>query len=82
MIVGLTLLLLGVGIFTCGMEGASRPGDRLPVGQWVRTTAGWERTDSWRLAPRKQPQLHPLVVATCQGLVSILALAAFRRGEG
>jgi hypothetical protein len=82
MIVGLSLLLLGLGIFACGLEGAGRPSGVRPVGQWVRTTAGWERTDRWRLAPRKQPQLHPLVVAAGQGLASVLALAAFRRQQG
>jgi hypothetical protein len=81
MIVGITMLLLGLGMFACGLEGAGRPGGQMPVGQWVRTAAGWERTDSWRLSPVRQSQLHPLVVAAGEGLVSVLALAAFRRDE-
>ncbi len=86
LILGITLLLLGVGTLSCRVEAPARSGPIIPsVGQWVRTVDGWERTDMWNVAAVEAPRLHPLVVAVGQGLVSILGLAAFRqdvrRGE-
>jgi hypothetical protein len=48
---------------------------------WVRTVDGWERLDSWHECKVAPPQLHPLVVAAGQGLVSLLGLAACPRGR-
>lgn len=46
---------------------------------WVRTVDGWERTDCWHIAPSAPPLVHPIVVATGQGLLSVFALVAFQR---
>jgi hypothetical protein len=81
LILGITLLLLGVGLLSCNVEGTanSEPTSPPAVRQWVRTTNGWERASSWHAAKAPRPRLHPLVVAAGQGLVSVLGLVAFRR---
>ena len=77
LILGITLLLLGLGTLSCQV--ADSVGDG-PVAtsarQWVRTANGWERTDLWQAADLYTPRLHPLVMAAGQGLVSVLGLAA------
>lgn len=82
LIVGISLILLGLGTLSCQLEDA--PPARPEIGQleWVRTASGWERPASWCVAPpAHRPQLHPLVVALGQGLASIWALAAFGKSE-
>jgi len=82
LILGITLLLLGLGSLLCSVDGTvGNSVAHAPVGQWVRTTYGWERTNTWQAMGSYQPELHPLVVAAGQGLVSILALVAFRRED-
>ena len=83
LILGITLLLLGVGLLSCNVEGTANSGPTSPpaVRQWVRTTNGWERASAWHAAKAPRPRLHPLVVAAGQGLVSVLGLVAFRRDE-
>ena len=82
LIVGISLILLGIGSLSCRMEGtpnkAPRPTDAL---EWVRTADGWQRPGALFSAPAHRPQLHPIVVAAGQGLASILALVAFSRDE-
>jgi hypothetical protein len=79
LIVGISLLLLGVGTLSCRMESARSSADRSPPPlEWVRTADGWERPIIWSTPTAGAPQLHPFVVALGQGLFSILALAAFR----
>jgi hypothetical protein len=80
LIVGITLLLLGVGSLSCRVEGTTNSKLRTTV-PWVRTVDGWERPNLWYASPARPPQLHPLVVAAGQTLASLLALAAFRRDE-
>jgi hypothetical protein len=78
-IIGISLLLLGVGLFACQVEGFS---DRSSAGistPWVRTVDGWERPGSWTAAGIGPPAVHPLVVAAGQTLVSLLGLAFFER---
>lgn len=78
LIVGITLMLVGVGMLSCRVE------NNLPVvtkGQWVRTADGWERTEPWYQPALSEPRLHPLVVAAGEGLLSTLALIAFRRED-
>lgn len=80
LIVGISLLLLGLGMFSCQVEGtAHEPTSGKSSVAWVRTNAGWERPAVWFSEPPTPPALHPLVVAAGQGLGSILALAAFSR---
>jgi hypothetical protein len=79
LIVGISLLLLGVGSLSCRMESAMSSADLAPPAfEWVRTADGWERPATWSSPVVRSPQLHPFVVALGQGLFSILALAAFR----
>ncbi len=80
LIVGISLLLLGLGMFSCQVEGTARESfNGKPTMNWVRTMSGWERPAVWFSEPPTPPALHPLVVAVGQGLGSILALAAFSR---
>ena len=52
--------------------------DRLP--SWRRTVDGWERSDQWQtnhaqpVRSRNGTQLHPLIVAIWQVLISLTAL--------
>jgi hypothetical protein len=81
-ILGISFLVLGVAMLLCQVEGShfDRSAlDRRPVLQWVRTTDGWERPDSWHLGEIKRPTLHPAVVAAGQGLLSVLGLVTFQR---
>jgi hypothetical protein len=81
LIVSISLLLFGVGMLSCQVEGTAREtlASAPPAVTWVRTSAGWERPATWLSVPPAPPTLHPLVVAAGQGLVSILALAACSR---
>ena len=83
LIVGITLLLFGVGMLSCRVEGTADGRSASPplARQWVRTTNGWERFDSWHAEKAHAPRLHPLVLAAGQGLVSVLGLVVFRREE-
>jgi hypothetical protein len=79
LIIGISLLLLGVGALSCRLESAIDPTEPpRPAIRWVRTVNGWERPEAWLAAPVRVPQLHPLVVAVGQALVSVWALTAFR----
>jgi len=80
-IVAIAFLLLSVGILSCHMPGTARAKPNLLPPTWVRTCDGWERPGSWNAKTVASPTLHPLVVATGQSLVSILALIAFQRDE-
>ncbi len=78
LIVGIALLLLGVGTWSCRVEGLSAEPPRPAAAvDWVRTVDGWERPTAWQPSEVPPPRLHPLVVAFGQGLLSILALAAY-----
>jgi hypothetical protein len=80
LIVGISLLLLGVGSLSCRMESTALSVDRTPPPlEWVRTVDGWERPVSWATSTTRSPRLHPFVVAFGQGLFSALALAVSRR---
>ena len=82
LIVGISLLLVGVGSLSCRMEGtleSARPRSLAPA--WVRTADGWERPNAWLATAPDVPRLHPAIVAAGQGLASLLALVAFRREE-
>jgi hypothetical protein len=81
LILGITLMLLGVGMLSCRVEGTAGDRSPVPTAQWVRTVNGWERTDMWREPTAHLPRLHPLVVAAGQGLGSVLALVACRRED-
>jgi hypothetical protein len=77
LIVGITLLVLGVGMLTCAWEGpAAHAVAQVRELRWVRTADGWERDGSWAANKYRPPSLHPLVWAAGQGLLSILALVA------
>jgi hypothetical protein len=80
-IVGISLLLLGVGTLSCRQVARHDGNVRQVAFKWVRTVDGWERPAWWEVSPIETPHLHPLVVATGQGLVSVLALVAFRRED-
>jgi hypothetical protein len=78
LVVGIVLLLAGAVSLSCRFDGLAV---ELPPSheriEWVRTVHGWERPDAW--LPEEVPalQLHPLVVASGQAMLSVLALAAF-----
>ena len=77
LIFGIVLLLLGVGLLSCRLEGLSADLPT-PAGEitWVRTVDGWERPLNWLPSRCEPPALHPLVLAAGQALFSVLALAA------
>jgi hypothetical protein len=80
LIVGISLLLLGVGMLFSQVEVLSAPSASDSVSTpWVRTVDGWERHGSWSVSSVGPPAVHPLVVAAGQVLGSILALVAFQR---
>ena len=74
LILGITLLLLGLGNLSCQMESSADGPVVTPVSQWVRTVNGWERKDLWERPELHVPRLHPFVVAAGQGLFSVLGL--------
>jgi hypothetical protein len=78
LILGITLLLLGIGLWSCQIDGLAggSPGATIDA-PWVRTADGWERAGSWHAQPPARPRLHPLVVASGQLLLSLLALTYF-----
>jgi hypothetical protein len=82
LIVGISFVLLGMGMLFCQMEGfsAASPGVEVST-PWVRTADGWERHGSWTVSSVGPPSVHPLVVAAGQTLASIFALALFQRDE-
>src|SRR6185369_4881600 len=70
LILGITLLLLGLGTLSCQVQDSVGDGPVIPsVGKWVRTVDGWERPELWNAPELFAPRLHPLVVAAGQGLV-------------
>lgn len=80
LIVGISLILLGVGSLSCRLEGmAGSATSSPPALDWVRTADGWERPVQWHKTVPHQPRLHPVVVAAGQILASVLALVAFGR---
>jgi hypothetical protein len=77
LILGITLLLLGLGSLSCQVQDSVGHGPVVaPTGQWVRTVDGWERPELWNAPALYVPRLHPLVVAAGQGLVSVMGLVA------
>ncbi len=76
-ICGILVLLLGVGLMSCRIEGrsadATAPESEV---EWVRTVDGWEQPHHWASSLAEPPALHPLVVAVGQTLVSLFALVA------
>ena len=79
LILGITLILLAIGSWSCQIDGLAG-GSPVAASEapWVRTVDGWERA-SWLAAPTPAPsstQLHPLIVAGGQLLISLMALAA------
>jgi hypothetical protein len=79
-IIGISLLLLGFGLFACQVEGVSARSSTADFTMpWVRTVDGWERQGSWTVSAVGPPAVNPLVVAAGQTLASILALAFFQR---
>jgi hypothetical protein len=72
------MLLVGAGTLTCRLDGLAI--DHSPSQErieWVRTVHGWERPEAWAAVEVSELQLHPLVVAAGQALLSVLALAVF-----
>jgi hypothetical protein len=80
LILGISLLLLGVGTLSCRVDQTVGQRAAAPA-KWVRTVDGWERTDMWQQTDIYVARLHPLLVAAGQGLVSVLGLVACRRSE-
>lgn len=76
LILGITLLLLGIGSLSCRIDRPVGGAPVVPTGHWVRAVDGWERTDLWGAPEPFVPRLHPLVVAAGQGLLSVLGLVA------
>ena len=80
LILGITLLLLGLGSLSCQVQHSIGDGPVVTsAGQWVRTVDGWERTELWNAPELHSPRLHPLVVAAGQGLISVMALVVCAR---
>ena len=63
LILGITLLLLGLGTLSCQVQDSVGDGPVIPsAGKWVRTVDGWERPELWNAPELHAPRLHPLVV--------------------
>jgi len=83
LVIGFSLILWGIGSLACQVEGtpmSKAATSRATVtidGHWVRTADGWEKTGQWTLGPQHAPTLHPLVVASLEGMFSLLSLIAF-----
>ena len=93
LVIGFSLILWGIGWLACQVEGtpvSKTPMNRAATNRaatnratvttddhWVRTADGWEKTGQWMLSPQHAPTLHPLVVASLEGLFSLMALIAF-----
>jgi hypothetical protein len=76
----IALVLLATGLAACWFGGAtpSAASPDAPL-KWVRTASGWERPSDWSTpGGLYEPALHPLVLASGQLLVSVLALVAFQ----
>jgi hypothetical protein len=78
-ILGISLILIGMGVWACQVEGTA---DRAPINPpseptWVRTVDGWERPATWSPPAFSPSQLHPLIVAAGQLFASLFALAAW-----
>jgi hypothetical protein len=80
-ILGISLLLIGIGTLACRTSGGDTQQAVRPAMKWVRTADGWERPGQWVTTQVSTPRLHPLVVASGQVLASALALVAFRRED-
>src|SRR5436190_20113967 len=64
LILGITLLLLGLGSLSCQVQDSVGHGPVVaPARRWVRTVDGWERPELWNAPALYVPRLHPLVVA-------------------
>ena len=88
LVIGFSLILWGIGWLACQVEGTSvskaamnkTPTSKATVtayDHWVRAADGWEKTGQWMLGPQHTPTLHPLVVASLEGIFSFMALIAF-----
>jgi hypothetical protein len=76
-ILGIAMLLAGIGMMSCRIEGRSSD-QALPANHadWVRTIDGWERSDDWLPSLTGPPAVHPVLVASGQVLISLFALVA------
>ena len=76
LILGITLVLVGIGIWFCNIDGsaASTAALAAPEVPWVRTADGWERAGAWLAEPDATPRLHPVVVAAGQLFISLFGL--------
>ena len=54
LIVGITFLLIGIGMFSCSVEGTANSRPQSPT-SWVRTVDGWERPNLWHTSPAEPP---------------------------
>jgi hypothetical protein len=81
-ILGIVLLLMGAGLVSCRIERRSADAhSQQTANDWVRTADGWERAHNWKPSLAAPPAIHPLVIASGQLLVSMLALTAAKRPE-
>ena len=88
LVIGFSLILWGIGWLACQVEGtpvSKAAMNKTPMSKatvtaddhWVRTTDGWEKTGQWMHGPLHAPTLHPLVIASLEGMLSFMALIAF-----
>jgi hypothetical protein len=79
-ILGILLLLIGIGLLSCRIEGRSADVTRpMHHPDWVRTVDGWEQPRNWTTSFARPPAVHPLVVAAGQTLLSLFALVTAAR---
>jgi hypothetical protein len=87
LILGISLVLVGIGLWSCQIDGLAEPVRPVVArdAPWVRTVHGWERATWLRPAiangesarqPARTP-LHPLILGAGQLFISLLALAVF-----
>ncbi len=82
LILGITLFLIGSGMWACRLEGLAvdTPLDQ-GASTWVRTADGWESMETWYVEADPPLRLHPLTVAAGQCLLSLLALVAYSKQQ-
>jgi hypothetical protein len=77
-IVGLLLLLLTLGWITSELPSDTPGNEPNSSMAWRRTRDGWQRRYTLVIVhPAPPPQLHPVVVATFEGLLVLTGVVAF-----
>ncbi|MFV2066703.1 MAG: hypothetical protein ACC645_06945 [Pirellulales bacterium] len=74
----IALLLFGSAATACLLPVPQETAGDAPKSEWVRTRDGWESQIGWGPPPPLyEPAIHPIVVASGEIFLSLIALIAF-----